>query len=182
MSYPKQKYLQSMARIEGPYRYWLERAWDLTLPTMVFIMLNPSTADGTIDDQTIRRCCYFAQREGCGRIIVVNLYAWRATQPSDLWEAERAGSPIRGHDNRVAVLEAMAIAEDGDGIVVAAWGVNAPVEAINWLFNIRKGWGSEWPQLQCLGYTRDGLPRHPSRLPNDAPLLPWPDPARLAEK
>ena len=50
----------------GQYRYHLWRRWDELLPTMVWVMLNPSTADATEDDPTIRRCIGFAKREGCG--------------------------------------------------------------------------------------------------------------------
>src|ERR1700677_1476546 len=73
------------------YRYRLERFWGPghALP---FVMLNPSTADANIDDPTIRRCMGFSRREGAGGIIVVNLFAYRATEPSDLPAgAERIG-------------------------------------------------------------------------------------------
>lgn len=68
----------------GRYRYRLDRIWDTALPAVTFIMLNPSTADASNDDATIRRLAGtngFARRWGCGALIVVNLYAWRATTP-----------------------------------------------------------------------------------------------------
>jgi len=67
---------------DGLYRYRLWRRWDAECPTMVWIMLNPSTADAEVDDPTIRRCIGFARREHCGGIEVVNLYALRATNPA----------------------------------------------------------------------------------------------------
>ena len=66
---------------DGRYRYLLERQWD-ERPRMAWCMLNPSTADANIDDQTIKRCIGFAKREGFGGIIVVNLMAFRATSPA----------------------------------------------------------------------------------------------------
>lgn len=69
---------------DGRYRYRLWRTWAPELPRMAWIMLNPSTADAEVDDPTIRRCVGFAKREGCGGIEVVNLYAYRSTDPSVL--------------------------------------------------------------------------------------------------
>ena len=56
------------------YRYWLER--DRGERPLVFVMLNPSTADAEVDDPTIRRCRRFASDNGYTGIIVVNLYAF----------------------------------------------------------------------------------------------------------
>lgn len=64
----------------GRYRYRLTRRF-ADGPCATFVMLNPSTADETIDDPTIRRCRNFAIREGCGGLVVVNLFAYRATDP-----------------------------------------------------------------------------------------------------
>src|SRR4051812_40135006 len=69
------------------YRYLLGREW-ADGPTAVFVMLNPSTADALHNDPTIRRCLRYAQVWGCGALMVANLYAWRATDPDDLWTAE----------------------------------------------------------------------------------------------
>lgn len=71
----------------GKYRYWLERRWagaDSFSTPIVWCMLNPSTADAAIDDPTIRRCIGFTHAWGHSRLIVVNLYAYRATKPRDL--------------------------------------------------------------------------------------------------
>jgi hypothetical protein len=68
------------------YRYWLSRDWDDSLPIVTFIMMNPSTADATIDDATIRKCVGFAKAWGFGRIRVVNLFALRSRDPLDLFE------------------------------------------------------------------------------------------------
>lgn len=68
----------------GKYRYSLWRTWDKKLPKVMFIMLNPSTADAYEDDPTIRRCINFAKSWGYGGIVVGNLFAYRATNPKKL--------------------------------------------------------------------------------------------------
>lgn len=70
------------------YRYVLKRSWDDTLPRVCFIGLNPSTADHKKDDPTIRRCRNFAKVWGFGGMWMVNLFAFRATKPSVMKEAD----------------------------------------------------------------------------------------------
>jgi len=166
---PQQKYLDASARIEGPYRYRLTRSWG-TGPHMVYAMLNPSTADALKDDQTIRRCCYYAAREGYAGIVVVNLYAWRATSPLDLWEAMWDRQDVVGPLNDDYTLDAFNEALTLEAPIVAAWGVNAREDRVRDVLGLL---GADKRQLLCLGHTLDGHPRHPSRLPNDAPLEPW---------
>ena len=154
--------MQGMAIISdcGFYRYRLERVWG-DGPAATFCMLNPSTADAALDDPTIRRCIDFARREDCGRLIVVNLHAWRATKPAEL---RLAADPV-GPLNREHLLAA---AEETEGPLIAAWGGWGPPEtgaAAAELFG---------PRLQCLGMTQDGRPRHPLYLRKDAELRAWP--------
>jgi hypothetical protein len=66
------------------YRYQLSRIWDETKPKVLFIMLNPSTADADVDDPTIRRVINFAKSWNYGGVYVVNLYAFRSTDPKGL--------------------------------------------------------------------------------------------------
>lgn len=68
----------------GKYRYELSRIWDNSLPIVLFIMHNPSTADANEDDPTIRRCIGFAKQWGYGGIMVGNLFPYRATDPKEL--------------------------------------------------------------------------------------------------
>ena len=66
------------------YRYSLWRTWDSQKPIVVFIGLNPSTADETVNDPTMRRCIGFARLWGYGGMVVVNLFAYCATKPTVL--------------------------------------------------------------------------------------------------
>jgi hypothetical protein len=80
----------------GKYRHVLIRQVSSDESTAVFIMLNPSTADAMTDEPTIRRCIGFARCRGCGQLLVLNLFAFRATDPADL---KRAADPI-GPENK----------------------------------------------------------------------------------
>ena len=66
------------------YRYRLDRVWDTGEAQVLFVMLNPSTADATVDDRTICRCMEFARAWGYGGLVVGNLFAYRATNPQQL--------------------------------------------------------------------------------------------------
>ena len=131
----------------GAYRYTLTREWDPWLPVACWIMLNPSTADATKDDPTIRRCIAFSKRWGYGSIEVVNIFAYRATAPADLWPLS---DPI-GQENDTHIDAAVQRA----AIVIAAWGVHGAY----------RGRGAEvarrFDGLKYLGATKDGHPRHP---------------------
>lgn len=82
----KSDYLVSNACLsdDGLYRYFLTRVWDVQLPVLAFILLNPSTADDEHDDATVIRCVDYAKQWGYGGIEVYNLYAFRATNPREL--------------------------------------------------------------------------------------------------
>lgn len=144
------------------FRYRLTRYWG-PAHMLPFVMLNPSTADASSDDPTIRRCMGFARREGAGGIIVVNLFAYRATSPRDL---EIAGSPA-GPDNETALVHVAQEAIATSMPIVCAWGAGggAMSSAVISLLQRFK------PQLVCLGKTKNGSPRHPLYVRGDAPLV-----------
>jgi len=149
----------------GLYRYVLTREpEDLapTKPAAVFVMLNPSTADAHFDDATIRRCRSFAKSWGCAGIVVVNLYALRATKPAALWEASDA---VGGENN--SWLQGIAREHRH---VVCAWGKNAKRDRVEHVVNIFLEQGAT---LHCLGTNKDGSPKHPLYLRSDSVLLPW---------
>jgi hypothetical protein len=147
----------------GRYRYWLERKWSYK-PMMIFSMLNPSTADGTLDDPTIRRCVGFARREYCGGIIVVNLFAGRATDPDDLF---RMDDPV-GPDNDKAWRNAFS---QGDPQIVCAWG--AEKRATKQAKKFLEAANAMGRHPLCLGTSKEGAPRHPLYLPNIAALISY---------
>lgn len=151
---------------DGLYRYLLWRDWDVGLPRMTWIMLNPSTADAETDDPTIGRCMEFARRERCGGIQVVNLYALRASKPKHLLDHPEP----EGEDNTMWwawVLEDRTIRR---GPVLAAWGAydNPNLPPSRALAQCRP---TVFPTpVWCLGLTKGGHPRHPLFLSGSTPL------------
>lgn len=147
----------------GRYRYELVRRWGPG-PLLEFIMLNPSTADASVDDPTIRRCIAFAKRWGYGGIVVRNLYAYRATHPGVLVNLD---DPI-GPENRDYLSRT-----DADCTIVA-WG--ADPAAVIWWNGYPFGWqrtGIQRPVLFCLGTNENGSPKHPLYVPADRTPIRW---------
>jgi hypothetical protein len=145
---------------DGQYRYRLSRTWDTDKPTLAFIMLNPSTADATEDDPTIRRCLGYAKEWGYGSLVVANLFALRSTDPSNLREHP---DPV-GPENERHLREVCAESEK----VIVAWGANGSLQ----------GRGREVGEmldvvLYALDTTKDGHPVHPLYQPADAEPEPW---------
>lgn len=150
----------------GRYRYELKRRWLKQGPTALFIMLNPSTADALQDDPTIRRCIGFARREGCSALRVVNLMAYRATDPDNL--PDNILEAV-GPDNDRHLAHAI---ERVQGPIIAAWGGNRrALEPRDLLFEMLD---LKQVRLHCLGKTSKGAPKHPLYLPNNAPLIEYP--------
>ncbi|MHB8589814.1 MAG: DUF1643 domain-containing protein [Candidatus Dormibacteraceae bacterium] len=142
------------------YRYRLVREWDADLPVVNFIGLNPSTADALSDDPTVRRCRGFARQLGFGKLIITNLFAWRATDP----KAMRGGTEPVGPENdrfiQASALEAQQ--------VVVCWGDGG---------RFRNRWREVAPFIPgipaCLGTTRSGQPKHPLYLAQACRLEPF---------
>jgi hypothetical protein len=143
----------------GRYRYELIRQWDEGLPPLTFIMLNPSTADATLDDPTIRRCIRFARERGFGVLRVLNLFAFRATDPAQM----RAQDDPVGPDNDKHLRSAITGARDAKAPVIAAWGVHGAYKGRD--VTVRALARECDVSLTCLGRTRDGHPRHPLYVP-----------------
>lgn len=143
------------------YRYVLTRRWGGKRGQVCFIMLNPSTADCFEEDATIRRCISFADSWGWHSIMVVNLFAFRATQPADLFKAEEPVGP-RNDDYIERACET-------SEVIVCAWGFHKKAEARS--LYVRQD--LLWPFYQrrkCLGKTAAGFPRHPCRLAKNTAL------------
>jgi hypothetical protein len=138
----------------GTYRYELVRRWKEG-PLLGWVMLNPSTADGTIDDPSVRRCIGFGIDWGYAGIVIRNAYALRATDPAQL---TRHPDPI-GPDND-AYLERCA----DDPLTVLAWGAHGGDRAALVAERLRHTTAT----LRCLGTTKHGAPRHPLYIPKTA--------------
>lgn len=149
----------------GRYRWSLSRAWDADLrkPWIAFIMLNPSTADAEQDDPTIRRCVAFAKAWGFAGLSVRNLFAYRATQPVELLEAD---DPV-GSENDAAITGLIGVRSP----IVAAWGTGGGLR--NRQQRVIDMFTSRGVALKCLGKTKDGFPRHPLYVPADAQLIDY---------
>lgn len=158
----------------GAYRYTLRREAPLWLvpreaDPWLFVMLNPSTADDSTDDPTIRRCVGFAfGHENVPRFDVVNLFALRATDPREL---ATAPDPV-GPENDATLLEAMR----RRAFIVCAWGAHPMARRrVPRFLQLHREAGSR--PIWCLGTTADGSPRHPLYLPSSARPVPWTPPA-----
>ena len=135
------------------YRYVLTRIWDEAKPTVVFIGLNPSTADEKTDDPTIRKCIGYAKRWGYGKLIMVNIFAFRSTDPSLL---KRVEDPI-GPDNDSYIQKCVSESNS----VIACWGKHGK------LLNRDKVLMDSLPNLVCLKRNKNGTPHHPLYLSKD---------------
>lgn len=164
----------------GRYRYALERSTGLERrESLCWLMLNPSTADATSDDPTIRKVVGFTRRVGYGCALVVNLFAWRATDKREVIGLLRGVfGPVQirvdqaeGPGNRIAIMRAATIS----AAVVCAWGAHPwarsqAARVLAWLTEVPEG-----PRpLLCLGTSRDGDPLHPLMPSYDGhPLVPF---------
>ena len=137
---------------EETYRYLLTRRWDdPTGPNVLWIMLNPSTADETEDDPTIRKCVGFSKLWGCSALSVVNLFALRSTDPRKLYTAKNPVGPENNEWIRNVVKTA--------SFVVIAWGARGSFMDRDYsVLSILKAAGVE---VFCLGTTKSGEPKHP---------------------
>lgn len=140
------------------YRYLLTREWDSSLPKLLYIMLNPSTADESTEDQTSKQCIYFAKELGFGSFDIVNLYSLISTNPKGLRSSTI--DPI-GKETDTYIIKS---AKKADKIIVA-WGekhfFNKRNEKVTQML---KNYGYN---LYCLKMAKSGHPRHPSRLTHE---------------
>lgn len=140
---------------EGLYRWRLWRVWDESRPRILWVLLNPSTANAHRDDPTLRRCIGYASRWGYGGVEVVNLFALCSTSPRVLGVA----SDSVGDANDAHIVAAALAA----GLVVCGWGAHplAPARArlvVALLQDVGRS-------LHCIGLTKGGQPRHPLYAP-----------------
>jgi len=151
------------------WRTWLERRWD-DRPIgsghhAAFIGMNPSTADETADDPTVQGCMARARAWGYGAAVMLNAFAYRATDKQRLLETD---DPI-GRGNDADILRLCAAA----GVVVVAWG--QPPRPLRGrgpaLAAMLRAAGI---QPRCFAINADGSPKHPLYIRRDAPLIIFP--------
>jgi hypothetical protein len=138
----------------GLYRYTLTRSWG-NGPTLLFVMLNPSTADALTDDPTVRKCVGFAKRLGYQAIEIVNCYAFRTPKPAELYAAMRRHVYVVGTENDEHIDKAIRRADR----IVAAWGANKIFSRPTTISTMAKCAGKA---LEALAITpSSGAPQHP---------------------
>lgn len=145
------------------YRYTLGRIWNPQKPSLVFCMLNPSTADETQNDPTVERCQRRADRMGFGGVTVLNLFALRSTDPAGLYEID---DPV-GPENDQSILDVCLRAP----MVICAWGKHGHHmgRAETVLHKLR----AEAIPLFALATNKDGSPKHPLYVRNGAVPFPF---------
>ena len=165
-------YTNCSARLSdcGQYRYELIREWSISgsAPNaakegqVVFCLLNPSTADAVEDDPTIRRCVSFAQQWGYSRLVVVNLFAFRAT---DSGELSKCPNPLGEHNDGYILKNAEEAA-----LFVAGWGTKGVMlNRHNTVLDMLRPNGVV---VHSLGENGDDTPKHPLYLRKN--IIPCP--------
>lgn len=162
------------------YRYALSRVWDGRRPMGLIIGLNPSTADESKLDPTLRRCIRFCDREGWGGFWMANLFAVRATKPAAMKKHPAPiGEPLhlplgaRIHEGvRIDSVNdrwLLYLANECRGRIICAWGVHGTYmgrgAAVTELLDGHRAF--------CFGFAGNGMPRHPLMLSNDTPLMEY---------
>jgi len=138
------------------YRYYLTRVWDEDLPRVMYVLLNPSTADHTVDDQTVRKCMGFAKGWEHGSIEIVNLFAYRTKNPKVLKSViDKKGEAFAIGPKNDEYIKAAAERAD---LIVLGWGNNAKD------FEQRRAEVLEIlkeKEVKCLDITIQEQPKHP---------------------
>jgi hypothetical protein len=152
----------------GRYRHELTRRLDAeNRRTLVVVGLNPSTATADEDDATIRKEVKFARRWGCGLLVKVNAYDFRARRPEDMFRAAKRGTPISSSVNDDFIRRALRRAAETSGIVLVAWGQNIePARQASLA-------GIIGEHATCLGTNKDGSPVHPLYKRDDTVRSTW---------
>lgn len=142
------------AAIDGNYRYTLYRRWEKYGPCILWVMLNPSTADDKVEDATIRRCIGFSDLWGYSAMYVGNLNPYRSTNPKLVEELPQHIAIL----NTTHLVNMMKLSEK----TVCAWGTMGLRHPPAFLGNV-------WH----LGLTQEGYPKHPLRLSKTTTLTQW---------
>lgn len=133
----------------GKYRYKLWRIWDSSLPLVMCIGLNPSTANSDTDDQTIINLRKILTSLGFGGFYMMNLFAWISSDPKELLTCE---NPVGENDSKLKEVEALC------GEVIVCWGAFKQAEE-----RIKQVLPC-YPTAKCFGKNKNGTPMHPLAL------------------
>ncbi len=139
------------------YRYALWRIWDETRPNVMFIGLNPSTADESIDDPTIRRAKKLAGAWGFGGVYMLNLFAWITPYPTEL---ETCKDPVGNNAEKFEIYESKCTE------VIFAWGANSKYGQDTFVVN-------KFPKAKCIAKNADGSPKHPLYVKRNVKLISY---------
>jgi hypothetical protein len=150
----------------GTYRYALHRRWD-DGPQCMFCMLNPSVADATKPDPTMKRCVNYAKSWGFAALTIGNLFAYRATDPDDMMGA---AYPV-GPDNNEWLIR---LARES-ALILVAWGNHGSYRRRDAAVRRLLGGVDGIPPLHYLKLTHEGQPCHPLRLLASLKPIPWED-------
>jgi len=150
------KYLINSAIIsnDGQFRYELVRAWDLSLPVLSFVMLNPSQANATEDDPTVRQCVEHAKAKGFGGIAVYNLFAYKATNPTELLNKQVQDLVGPFNDDLIKGIKP-------ETTTVLAWGAFVDRSPLLKARADQVCKMLEQCAVMCLGVNKAGSPKHP---------------------
>lgn len=151
----------------GLYRYNLTRYLGPGTMPCLFIMLNPSTADAEVDDPTIRRCKEFAKAAKCDVLVVVNLFAFRATSPDAMMKAE---DPI-GPENDAFLTRSLDYVIKYKGPIICAWGALGKYRRRD--ETVLAGIRAMGGEPKAFSLTKDGSPGHPLYLKKDLVAVPY---------
>ena len=149
------------------YRYFLQITWDENKPALVFLMLNPSTADEKANDSTVELCERRARKMGFGSVIILNLFAYRATEPSDM---KKYINPV-GIDNDLVIEATVRAVVASGGSIICAWGNHgAHQDRAKRVVAKLKAMGAD---LMALKLNTNGHPAHPLYLKYEDQPKPW---------
>ena len=149
------------------YRYRLDRVIGMTGPVYAFFGVNPSTADASLDDATVRKWIGFCKRWGASRFIVGNVFAYRSTDVRELATVDDPHGPDIGDHITDIITEA--------DILVPCWGntTKVPPTLKSFFDVLMDALVSSGKPVMHFGRTNSGDPKHPLMLGYSTPLIPW---------
>jgi hypothetical protein len=141
------------------YRYELTRVWEPKKPKILYIGLNPSTADETDDDQTIRKLIQYSKNWGYGGLVIVNVFAYRSRD----WKKLVCHSNPIGVSNKLTLQSWAFLCKKRSMRVMFMWGRNAAKVNPEWVAEVEAMFLEN--DVECFQLNMDGSPVHPLMLP-----------------